>query len=111
DIGDPQALGGYATRFRQAVADHYRVPVGRYAGPEPKVAELIFERWLDEAGVDVIFDARLQSAQVTDGRITAADYGPSGSFTGGVFVDASYEGDLLAAAGVPYAIGREDIRL
>lgn len=111
DIGDPRALGGYATRFRQAVADHYRVPVGRYAGPEPKVAELIFERWLDEAGVDVIFDARLQSAQVTDGRITAADYGPSGSFTGGVFVDASYEGDLLAAAGVPYAIGREDVRM
>ena len=39
DLGDPRVVGGLAARFRQDVADHYGVPVGTYAGPEPHVAE------------------------------------------------------------------------
>lgn len=109
DVGDTRVLGGFAARFRQAVADHYRSTVSRYAGPEPRAAEAIFERWLLDAGVEVILDASLESVEVTDRMITAATYGGVvGRLGGGVFIDASYEGDLLAAAGVPYAIGRED---
>jgi hypothetical protein len=94
------------------------VPPGHYAGPEPHVAEAIFRHWLEDSGVDVVFGARIRSAEVSGGRIGSATFGPgilpavdgAGEFSvgGAVFVDASYEGDLLAAAGVPAAVGRED---
>jgi hypothetical protein len=87
DIGDPRVIGGMAAEFRAAVAEHYGTD--RYAGPEPHVAEHIFTRWLSEAGVTVSFDASLPSPGA------------------GVYVDASYEGDLLAAMGVSYRVGRE----
>jgi len=107
DVGDVRVLGGAAARFRHDVADHYGVPVGRYAGPEPHVAEQIFLRWLAGAGVDLVYERALLSVDVADGRIVRV-HTASGSYDGAVFVDASYEGDLLAAAGVPYAVGRED---
>jgi hypothetical protein len=107
DVGDVRVLGGMAARFRQAVADHYGVPVGRYAGPEPHVAEAILRRWLEEAGVEVVFESALLSVSVVDARIDSVATA-GGSYSAGVFIDASYEGDLLAAAGVPYAVGRED---
>jgi hypothetical protein len=108
DVGDLRALGGMAAEFRAAVAEHYRVPVGHFAGPEPHVAEAIFLRWLDEAGVEVVTDAALRSVGVRDRRIASASFADGSIVTADVFVDASYEGDLLAAAGVSYAVGRED---
>src|SRR4051812_150401 len=107
DVGDVRVLGGAAARFRQEVADHYRVAVGEYAGPEPHVAEAIFTRWLEDPKIDVVFGARVRSAEVREGRIARLATDGS-SYEADVFVDASYEGDLLAAAGVPYAVGRED---
>lgn len=112
DVGDIRALGGAAARLRADVAEHYGTAPGHYAGPEPHVAEAIFRRWLEEAGVDVVFSAHLTDVETVQGR----DGGELRSFTvtggdriqAGVFVDASYEGDLLAAAGVPYRVGRED---
>ena len=118
DVGDPRMLAGPAARFRSAIAGHYGVQPGRYAGPEPHVAEAIFRRWLEESGVEVRFGSRIRSAEVAGGRIRAAAFGPGlrpaadgageCSVSGAVFVDAGYEGDLLAAAGVPAAVGRED---
>lgn len=107
DVGDLRALGGMAAEFRAAVAAHYGVPVGRYAGPEPHVAEQIFVRWLEEAGVAVALDARLATTEVTDARITLLTLADGAVVTAGVFIDASYEGDLMAASGVSYAVGRE----
>lgn len=108
DVGDVRVLGGLAARLRQDIADHYDVPVGRYAGPEPHVAESIFLRWLERAGVDVVLDAPLASVESRDRRIARVLTGAGGGYEAAVFIDASYEGDLLAAAGVPYAVGRED---
>ncbi len=108
DIGDLRVLGGMAARFRQEVADHYRVPVGRFAGPEPHVAEDIYLRWLDTAGVELVFGAPLASVELGDRRIVRVLAGGGDRYQAGVYIDASYEGDLLAAAGVPYAVGRED---
>src|SRR3954452_10569057 len=107
DVGDVRVLGGAAARFRQEVADHYRVAVGAYAGPEPHVAEAIFTHWLEDPKIDVVFGARVRSAELREGRIARLATDGS-SYEADVFVDASYEGDLLAAAGVPYAVGRED---
>ncbi len=112
DLGDPRVVGGMAARFRQAVADHYHVPAGSFAGPEPHVAELIFAHWLTDAGVEVLFDHRLTGVETSAGSIQSVTAGPTKTaertFTAAVFIDASYEGDLLAMAGVPYAVGRED---
>jgi hypothetical protein len=116
DIGDARVLAGPAARFRNAIAEYYGVQPGHYAGPEPHVAEAIFRRWLEEAGVEVVFGAQIRSTEVADGRIRRAAFcrghvpqDSDGGFDvrAAVFVDASYEGDLLAAAGIPAAVGRE----
>lgn len=107
DVGDVRALGGMAAEFRAAVAAHYGVAVGRYAGPEPRVAEEIFLSWLDEAGVEVVVDCELRDVSLQDTRIDRLRLGDGTLVRGAVFVDASYEGDLLAAAGATCAIGRE----
>ncbi|UFU04470.1 FAD-dependent oxidoreductase [Ruania suaedae] len=123
DVGDVRALGGPAARFRQAIADHYGVLVGHFAGPEPHVAEAIFTRWLEESGVDVRFGRRLSGASTREGTITEVtfDLAPPDTHLGAhaahgservrpaVVIDASYEGDLLAAAGVSYAVGRDAV--
>ncbi|QAY71652.1 FAD-dependent oxidoreductase [Xylanimonas protaetiae] len=122
DVGDLRVLGGMAARFRADVAEHYGVPVGAYAGPEPHVAEAIFRRWLEQAGVDVVFGAPLLDPVAGVARVgqgTDEQGAPrlewveaAGTrYAAAAFVDASYEGDLLAAAGVPYAVGREDTSL
>ncbi|MHA7132954.1 FAD-dependent oxidoreductase [Oerskovia turbata] len=119
DLGDPRVVGGPAARFRADVAAHYGVAEGRYAGPEPHVAEAILTRWLEEAGVEVLLGRRLEHAvvrhdgpdgpRIVETRVRAA-HGAE-TIAGQVFVDATYEGDLLDAAGVPSAIGREDVAL
>jgi hypothetical protein len=88
DVGDTRVLGGFARRFYGAVAEHYGEPLWGVKGPEPHVAERILERFLDGAGVQV----ELGSAEIGEAAVS---------------VDASYEGDLLARSGVPFAVGRE----
>lgn len=107
DVGDIRVIGGMARRFRHEVAEHYGVPAGAYAGPEPHVAERIFERWLERAGVRLVLDAPLRFVRADDGAITEVGMASGDVARGGVFVDASYEGDLLAGAGIGYAVGRE----
>jgi hypothetical protein len=110
DVGDARVLGGPAARLRADVAEHYGVPVGRYAGPEPHVAEGILARWLDDAGVTVLLGASLAAVEQDPGTraVRAVRTGSGIRITGAVWVDAGYEGDLVAAAGVPSSVGRED---
>jgi hypothetical protein len=86
DVGDVRVLGGFARRFYGLVAEHYGAPLWSLRGPEPHVAESILLSLLD--GVDV----RLATHELPDAA---------------VYVDASYEGDLLPRFGVPYRVGRE----
>lgn len=108
DVGDIRVLGGAAARFRAEVAARYGVPVGTYAGPEPHVAEQIFRRWLDHPRIAVHHATAVRSVEVVDGVIRSVRSADGRTFGGGAFVDATYEGDLLALAGVPFAVGRED---
>jgi hypothetical protein len=108
DVGDLRVVGGPAARFRRAVAEHYGVAEGAFAGPEPHVAEAIFRRWLDHPRIEVRFGSALAAVRTDAGRITEVRAVDGTVVSGGIFVDASYEGDLLALAGVPYAVGRED---
>ncbi len=92
DVGDTRAIGGLARRFHQAVADHYGAPLWGVKGPEPHVAERILVELLDRAGVDVRLGEREPPAAV-------------------MYVDTTYEGDLMAARGIPHAVGRESREL
>ncbi len=73
---------------------------------EPHVASRVTDEMLAEAGVTVLTDRYLQSVTKNDTRITSL-VTDNGTFTGRVYIDGSYEGDLMAAAGVSWTIGRE----
>ncbi|WP_176256919.1 FAD-dependent oxidoreductase [Derxia lacustris] len=74
---------------------------------EPHVAERVFEQLIGaEANLTLERGARLTGASRSGSRI-AAIATTRGSLAGAVFIDASYEGDLMARAGASYTIGRE----
>lgn len=73
---------------------------------EPHVAMRVTKAMLAENGVAVKTGRYLESVMKTGPRITAL-VTKDGSFHAKVFVDATYEGDLMAAAGVAWTIGRE----
>lgn len=79
---------------------------------EPSVARKIFDAMLADAGVTVVLDEQLERGSregvLRDGaRITAIVMQSGRRFAADVFIDATYEGDLMAEAGVPFIIGRE----
>ena len=73
---------------------------------EPHVAAKVTQQMLKEANVDVLTNRFLQSVRKQGNRITDL-VTTDGTFQAKVFIDATYEGDLLAAAGVGWTIGRE----
>lgn len=77
---------------------------------EPQVGEQVFEAMLEEAGVIVERNVELQGV-AKDGADIRYLMTSRGEIGGRVFIDASYEGDLMAAAGIDYAVGREPRRL
>lgn len=77
---------------------------------ESHVAEEVFDAWLREAGVRVLRGARLAEkggARKEGARLAAIRCENGTEVVAKVFIDATYEGDLLAAAGISTAIGRE----
>lgn len=73
---------------------------------EPHVALRVTKKMLDEAGVKVLTERRLKSITKDGTRIKTLVTNDS-TFTAKVFIDGTYEGDLMAAAGVAWTIGRE----
>jgi hypothetical protein len=106
DVGDPAAVGGLARTFYREVATVYRASDPHW-NVEAHVAEEIFLRWLDQAGVQVRYRRHLQEVNVEAGRIVELTTDDGSRYEAKMYVDASYEGDLLAAAGVSYTVGRE----
>ena len=77
---------------------------------EPSVAEKVFEDYVKEFGLTVLRDEwldRAKGVRLADGRIAEITMLSGKKFAGKMFIDATYEGDLLAAAGVSYHVGRE----
>lgn len=75
---------------------------------EPHVAMRVTTKMLDEAGVTVLTQRYLESVTKDGPRITSL-VTKNGTFTARVFVDGTYEGDLMAAADVEWTIGREGV--
>lgn len=74
---------------------------------EPRVAEAVFNEMVLEAGVTVYTNQHLVSVVKQANKLVAAKMDNGNIFRAKVFIDASYEGDLMATAGVNYFVGRE----
>jgi hypothetical protein len=74
---------------------------------EPHVAEDILFQMLNEAKVAVYFQQRLAAVKKEDGRISEIVMENGKTYRAAMFVDATYEGDLMAKAKVSYTVGRE----
>ncbi len=113
DFGKKEVIGGYALEFYYRVGRHYSM--NRFGNEvswyhEPQVAEKIFREMLQEAGVAVFERHRLlpKGGVKKDGRrVTEIAMENGAAFGAKVFLDSSYEGDLMAQAGVTYTVGRE----
>lgn len=101
DIGNRRAIGGIANEFYQRV--------GKLSHFKPSEAETAFRAMLKGAEVPVYFEHRLKNVTKDGNRITILNAENGRSFRAKMFVDATYEGDLFAAAGVSYHVGREAI--
>jgi hypothetical protein len=109
DHGEKGVVGGYSLEFYQRLGRHYGRPIEWY--PEPHAAERVLQEMLQEAqAVTVFHQHRLREkggVEKEDGRITEITMENDSAFQAPIFVDASYEGDLMAQAGVSYTWGRE----
>lgn len=106
DVGNKHVIGGLSREFYQRVGTHYGVmEEWRF---EPRVAEAVFDEWLAERGVRV-FKQQFVAEVIKEGNRLSALRTLSGlEVRAQIFIDACYEGDLLALAGVSYFVGRED---
>lgn len=128
DIATREATTGLFMEFLSHVKSHYIKKFGAASIQvktcsdgyhfEPAVAELVFEEMLQEHRdqIKVLrmrqFDAEPRNISIKEGiiksiQIANRQTGALESYSGTVFIDATYEGDLGAAAGVPFRVGRE----
>lgn len=135
DIGNKAAIGGLSREFYHRIAQHYaKQPAwtmetrqeyftkrgsGQSAASnldaadatmwtfEPKVAGAVYGAWLGEANVRVLREQRLQSVKKDGTRIIEIAMENGNVFRARMFIDCTYEGDLMAKAGVSYHVGRE----
>jgi hypothetical protein len=109
DYGDLTVIGGLALEFYRKVAAYYGESLYYWRGPEPHAGEQIFLDWLQESGVELLFRRRVVEVEKRGGRINSILLSDGSRIRGRVFIDASYEGDLMARAGVSYVVGREGV--
>lgn len=136
DINRHKAIGGLSREFYQRIYKYYsnpsvwinndrdeyfasiqkRIFTGRSEelkmqwAFEPHVAEEIFKNMLLESGVKVLFCERLdltKNVEMNNKRIIGITMESGMEIRAKVFIDATYEGDLMAKAGISYTVGRE----
>jgi len=99
DIGNKESVGGLALEFYTRI--------DRIWDFRPSQAETLFLKMLQEAGVQVLLERPLKSAEMKNGRLISVTMETAETIEAAMFIDATYEGDLLAAANVSYCVGRE----
>ena len=103
DSGD--YIQGVSREFYTRIGEKYGQPA-KFTF-EPHVAESVFNDMVQEAGVKIYTNQSLASVTKQGAQIVAATMNNGNIFRAKMFIDASYEGDLMAKAGVTYTIGRE----
>src|ERR1035441_108093 len=135
DIGNKAAIGGLAREFYHRIALHYSQPAAwtrenskdyftqRGSSQaqaadlastnatmwtfEPHIAAQVYREMLAEAGITVLLQQRLAAVGKHGARLTEIRMENGNVFRAKMFIDASYEGDLMARAGVDFVVGRE----
>lgn len=133
DIGNKQVIGGIAREFYRGIRAHYSEDESwiwqkrseyRDGGQtktlatedtmwtfEPSAASIVIFKMMDKEGIQVITNEKLDRSKngvtKSGSRIQSFSTLSGNIYSGKIFIDATYEGDLLAAAGVSYAVGRE----
>ena len=131
DIGNKAVIGGLARDFYHRIWQHYqnddawnRETRAQYQARnprfdpqdetmwmfEPHTAAEVYRKMLAEAGIEPIMNERLdrkQRVKKNAGKIESITTESGRTFAGKMFIDATYEGDLMAAAGVSFHVGRE----
>ncbi len=132
DIGNKEAVGGISREFYERVRAYYDDPDNwRWQKPEeyrdggqtrtykdesamwtfePSAALSIYQSMLNAHGISVFFYQRLNrdtGVMKKGSRIVSISMDSGESYEGRMFIDATYEGDLMASAGVTYTTGRE----
>lgn len=133
DIGNKQAVGGIAREFYQQVKQYYQNPENwkwqkmdeyRSGGQsvtetnedamwtfEPSAALKILQEMLrQEKNISLVYNQQLNrrsGVKKTKAKITSIVMENGAEYKGKMFIDATYEGDLMATAGISYTIGRE----
>ena len=135
DTGNKSVIGGITREFYQRVYKHYQKEdswkwqnSNEYGNEgqgtpaidgdrktmwifEPHVAEQIFEDFVNENNIRVDRDQwldRENAVEMNNGKISSITMLNGKSYKGKIFIDATYEGDLMAATGVTYHVGREE---
>jgi hypothetical protein len=116
--GGLSATDGVSVDVQGGIAREFYDTVGN-SGFRPSVAEQAFSDLLADpvpsaswdAPVPVYYEQRLSSVEKTDSRIVALRMENGSVFRGRMFIDCTYEGDLMAMAGVSYTVGRESQNL
>ncbi|MBO0932976.1 FAD-dependent oxidoreductase [Fibrella aquatilis] len=119
DIGNKVAVTGLSRDFYRRIGQHYgHLEQWTF---EPHVAENLFAAYLREAGITPVMNRRLRSVQKSGNQLVALVLEPSltvpvvqrrgpgqtQTIAAKQFIDCSYEGDLMAMAGVAFTVGRE----
>jgi hypothetical protein len=134
DTGNKSVIGGLSREFYHRVYNHYNDSAAwvwqkhsEYGNKgqgtvamdgenrtmwifEPHVAEKVFEDFVAENNITIYRDEwlnRENGVMKKDGKIVSFSTLSGKTFTGKIFMDATYEGDLMASAGVSYHVGRE----
>ena len=134
DTGNKEVIGGLSREFYQRIYDYYQEPetwrwqqMEEYGNKgqgtpaidgdqrtmwifEPHIAEQVFEDFIHDFDIEIYRDEwlnREDGVTKVDGKIESITTLSGRTYEGEVFIDATYEGDLMASAGVSYHVGRE----
>lgn len=132
DIGNKQVIGGIAREFYENIKTYYdntanwkwqkkseyldggQTRTGENERAmwtfEPSAALSVYKAMIDKEHITLVYNERLNrknGVKKTDGRILSITMESGKVFSGAVFIDATYEGDLMATAAVSYTVGRE----
>ena len=132
DIGNKHVIGGISREFYQNIRKHYNNPKNwkwqkreEYMSDgqsrtekgedamwtfEPSAALKVYEQMLNREKVEIVYGERLNrktGVLKKEGKIASITMENGSKYTGEMFIDATYEGDLMAASEVSYSVGRE----
>lgn len=106
DKGREETIGGLAREFFTRAAARYEDPKCLWYA-EPHLNLATFEAMAREAKLEVVRRQRVKSVERDGARLLSLTTAEGRTFAARMFIDASYEGDLMALAGVSHKVGRE----